>query len=127
MRALEPLQRRLGYIRLESGRLHACNQIIQVVHDESGMGFARRTEIRFNTQMQLGAPGLKPNSAAFVQPGRLREFCKPKQVDEKSPRPVLLAGRHGHLDMVDRANHGLFDRVTGIHPRFEAAQDGIGA
>jgi len=52
MRALETIQGRLGSIRLESGRLHACDQIIQIIHDECGMGFTRWTELRLDAEMQ---------------------------------------------------------------------------
>jgi hypothetical protein len=73
----------------------------EVIHQKGGMRFARGSKVRFDAEMQLDIPSLKPGTAALCQFGRLGDFGKAKNADVKCTGFFFLARRHGNLDVVN--------------------------
>ncbi len=91
------------------------------------MGFARRLEIRFDTDVELHVLRLEPGTAAFCKFrwfGNLRET---QQADIKRARLFFFTGRHGDLHVINGEDGHFYLRLGGMsrfEPGGKAAQDG---
>jgi len=127
MDALVPNQGRLGRVSFVSGQLDLFDDRVKVIYEKGGMGLARWTKVRLDTEMQLDISGLEPCTAAFCKVGRFRQFGEPEQADIKVTGLLFLACRHCELNMVNRKDFHISwnHRIAGSRPRIQAAEDGI--
>lgn len=127
MRALVSIQRWLGGVGLISRLLDPGDQFIQSIDEEGGMGFARRFEIRFDTEVELYVLRLEPGTAAFckfIWFGNLRET---QQADIERTRLFYFTGRHGDLHVINGEDGHFYlrlDWISCFEPGGKAAQDG---
>ena len=68
------------------------------------MCFFRRSEIRFNSEMNLHRTALKPTAATLCQFGGLGNFFHTQNTREERASLFLLSGRHRQLNMVNGEN-----------------------
>src|SRR5258708_23148098 len=84
-----------------SRRTPRGNRRAIVPSPERRMCFFCWMKVRFHSQMDLYAPALKPASAAFRQLGWFGDLFHPQQARIVLARSLLLARRHGKLNMIN--------------------------
>src|SRR5260370_20423203 len=65
------------------------------------MRLLRRTELRFHSQVHLHACARKPAPATLGKLGRFRDLSHPQRANIETACNLLLAHRHGKLDVID--------------------------
>jgi len=101
MGAVVTIQRRLGCVDFAASVLGGDENRGEVIHHKGGMRLARGSKVRFDAEMELDIPSLKPDSAAFCQFGWLGDFGKAKNADIKCAGFFFLTRRHRDLYMVN--------------------------
>ena len=95
------IQWRLGFVGFVSDDLNIGDQYVEIVYDESGVCFACRSEIGFDTEMHLYPSRFKPGAAALSEFGRFGDLLKAKHVNVERARLFFLSGGHGDLNVVN--------------------------
>lgn len=80
--------------------LQADDQLPEAIHDEGGMGLARRHEILLYAQVNLQWTSFKPTPAARGKVGGLGYFGNTKDPLVERPGFILAPDWHGELDMI---------------------------
>ena len=88
-------------LRRKTGRLAACNDSVEIFHDESRMRFLRGVKIFFDPGVDLDVAGFEPTAAAICEGCWLGHFFKAKNSRIKATRRILRAGRDGQLDVIE--------------------------
>ncbi len=81
---------------------HPPQKIRIVAANQSRVGFLRRPELGFDSNMNPHVAALKPASAALGKFRRFRCFDHPEHALIKSARSIFFACGHGKLNMIDR-------------------------
>ncbi len=100
MRPSITVQGRLAFINFDVLFTAIRQKTVKFIDPQSRVGFARRVEVCFHTQVNKNNPRLKPCAAALCQRRRFGNFIHPQHIAIKRARFGFLPGRHGNLNMV---------------------------
>lgn len=93
-------------------------EILEILDVERGMGFARRSEILIDSEMNSNAIGFEPAPATGFQMTRLFNFGDSQHALVKGDRPPLPLHGHRQLDVMktEKAHlHEYCQRRVGRH------------
>jgi hypothetical protein len=100
---LTPIQRLAGLHR-HAALSQSRDEIVQAVHEQSGVRLARRAEIEVHTKVDLHAVGLEPTASAFGQVLGLEYPRNAQQSLVERGGLRLFALWHSELNVVEAAN-----------------------
>lgn len=100
-----------GFGHLDSGGPQLRDQNIVVHAPEGGMRLLGRTKILFDPKMNLNRATFKPTTSAIREDLGFRYLFHPQQLCIKSPRRLLLPGRDCQLNVIDRTERSLHQRI----------------
>ena len=103
---------------LKSADDQTLAQFIQPGRAQGDMCLFCRTEISFDTNMELKPVNREPATTAICQGGRFGKFDKAEQPAEKFTCRGFAGDRHGDLDMVDRQHPAHATLMSGASSAF---------
>jgi hypothetical protein len=88
-------------LRRVSGGFEAGDERRQIIDEQSRMRLLRGTEVVFDAEVKFEGADLEPETAAFIQSGRLGDFREAEEIAVERAALFFFAVRHRKLDVVD--------------------------
>lgn len=90
-----------GCSNVHSGSLQPTEQRVQIIHHKRRMGFAGRSKVLFDAEMDAHRAGLEPAPTAAAKRRRLLDSAHPELALVEGNGLWFAARWHSELDMVD--------------------------